>query len=160
MKERISIRRAEPSDVDDIVAFNRAMAWETEGKELSLGLIQPGVKGLFDNPQYGFYLVAETEAQVVGSLMVTMEWSDWRNGLLWWIQSVYVRPEWRRCGVYRRLYEKVKSLAREQGGVRGFRLYVEKENQAAHRTYQSLGMQETVYLMFEELDEGFTSVVV
>jgi ribosomal protein S18 acetylase RimI-like enzyme len=111
-----------------------------------------GIENLLRHKRHGFYLIAETsEAEAVGSLMITYEWSDWRNGLFWWIQSVYIAPQFRRRGIYRRLYEFVKELAAKQDGVRGFRLYVEKENRTAQRTYEQLGMSETHYLMFEEL---------
>jgi ribosomal protein S18 acetylase RimI-like enzyme len=128
------------------------MALETERKELAKQKIESGVRGLINNPQYGFYLVAEEprENRVVGSLMITYEWSDWRNGLFWWIQSVYVIPEFRRRGVYRAMYHKVKELASGDPGVCGFRLYVEKENHTARQTYRDLGMSETNYRMFEE----------
>ena len=127
------------------------MARETEGKELPYEVIAPGVTGLIHHPEYGFYLVAEAQAQTVGSLLVTYEWSDWRNGLLWWIQSVYIPLGWRRCGVYSKLYETAKTLAEEAGNVRGFRLYVERNNLTAQRTYSALGMKENHYLLFEEM---------
>ena len=154
--DEISVRPAEARDVRALVEFNRAMARETEGRELDAGVLIRGVEGLLREPRYGFYAVAECRPPAgapgtVGSLMVTYEWSDWRNGLFWWIQSVYVRPDWRRRGVYRRLYEFVKTRAAATGGVRGFRLYVERENRVAQQTYASLGMEETHYRMFEEL---------
>ncbi len=152
MKTDIKLRRATKSDIPSLVEFNRAMAAETEGKNLAEEILRPGVAGLLDRPEYGFYLIAETddeEPRSVASLMVTYEWSDWRNGLFWWIQSVYVTPGWRRHGVYRRMYEYVQRLAATEN-VYGFRLYVEKDNVAAQRTYSDLGMLETHYLMFEK----------
>ena len=133
------------------------MARETEAKDLRVSA--HGMRLLLlRSPQYGFYVVAEhygeqeNQGEVVASLLVTYEWSDWRNGLFWWIQSVYVKPRFRRQGVYRRLYEFVKSrAAAEEPNVRGFRLYVEKENRIAQQTYERLGMTETHYKMFEEL---------
>jgi len=148
------IRKAEPRDADHIAAFNQAMAWETEGRTLIPALIGAGVRRLLGDPSLGFYAVAEHEGEVVGCLMVTNEWSDWRNGLFWWIQSVYVRADWRRRGVYRRLYEFVRELAQREPGICGFRLYVEKENTVAQRTYASLGMAATDYLIYEELKPG------
>jgi ribosomal protein S18 acetylase RimI-like enzyme len=109
------------------------------------------VAGLLRQPQYGFYLVAEATGTVVAALLITFEWSDWRNGPLWWLQSVYVQPAWRRRGVYRRLYTTVKELARAKGTVRGLRLYVERENHIAQQTYQALGMREAPYRLFERL---------
>ena len=99
-------------------------------------------------------MVACHSDEIIGSLLVTFEWSDWRNGVIWWIQSVYVQPEWRRRGVYRMLYEHTKTLAEAQGKVRGFRLYVEKENRIAQQTYLSLGMQASDYLLYEEIIGG------
>ena len=156
MNQEWSLRLADERDVDALVEFNRAMARETEAKDLAVDVLTAGVEGLLRNPRYGFYVVAEHrgpehQSEVAASLMVTFEWSDWRNGVFWWIQSVYVKPEFRRQGVYRRLYEFVKSRAAREPGVRGFRLYVEKENQIAQQTYERLGMTETYYKMFEEL---------
>ncbi len=127
------------------------MAWETEHKALPEAVILRGVQRLIEKPAYGFYLLAEIDNRIAGTLMVTTEWSDWRNGLFWWIQSVYVAPEFRRQGVYRALYDEVKKLATVQPDVCGFRLYVEKDNQTAQTTYEQLGMLETDYLMYEEM---------
>ncbi len=156
MNQEINIRRAGERDLSALVQFNQAMARETEGKELDGHVLASGVRNLLEQERYGFYVVAESsganqELEVIGSLMVTYEWSDWRDGLFWWIQSVYIVPQARRRGIYRRLYEFVKELAAKQQGVRGFRLYVEKENGIAQRTYQQLGMTETHYLMYEEV---------
>jgi ribosomal protein S18 acetylase RimI-like enzyme len=153
-KSNISIRFANQGDIEALVQFNLLMARETEAKELNPATLTQGVGTLIANEQNGFYVVAETaEQRVVGSLLVTYEWSDWRNGLFWWIQSVYVDANFRRSGIYRRMYEFVKQRAAEKGGVCGFRLYVEKENSVAQKTYQSLGMKETHYLMYEEVFE-------
>jgi ribosomal protein S18 acetylase RimI-like enzyme len=151
---QLFIRRAELRDADAIAGFNSAMAFETEGKELIGEVIGAGVRRLMATPSLGFYMVAEHEGGVIACLMITNEWSDWRNGLFWWIQSVYVQKDFRRQGVYRRMYEEVRSMARADPGVCGFRLYVEKENEVAHATYSSLGMQETDYLLYEELKPG------
>ena len=154
MSDTITVRRAVFNDLATIVAFNQAMASETEDRMLPEETIKAGVEGLFYSPQYGFYMVACDQNEVVGSLLVTFEWSDWRNGIIWWIQSVYIKPQWRRRGIYRKLYKHVKTLAAAQGSVRGFRLYVEKENHTAQHTYANLGMQESDYLLYEEmLDE-------
>ena len=143
-------RAATLDDCEAIQAFNIAMALETEGKSLCPETISRGVRVLIEDPSKGFYLVAEREGAVVGSLLVTKEWSDWRNGAFWWLQSVYVMPVHRRQGIYRDMYRMVKQMARADGQVCGFRLYVEKENQAAQQTYERLGMQETHYKMYEE----------
>jgi ribosomal protein S18 acetylase RimI-like enzyme len=138
-------------DAPVLVEFNRAMARETEDRDLIPEVISAGVETLLKNPNLGFYVVAENNGNVVGSLMVTLEWSDWRNGAFWWIQSVYVRPDCRRQGIYRRLYQYVRSLAERDPKVCGFRLYVERGNTAAQKTYKALGMDETHYKLFEEL---------
>jgi ribosomal protein S18 acetylase RimI-like enzyme len=150
----LTFRRGAERDADTIASFNAAMALETEGKELIPEVIGAGVRRLIGMPSLGFYIVAEHAGEVIGCLMVTNEWSDWRNGLFWWIQSVYVKQAHRRRGVYRRMYEHVRSLAQSDSSVCGFRLYVEKENETAHATYSSLGMKETDYLIYEELKPG------
>lgn len=148
------IRKAELRDADAIARFNSAMALETEGKALLPERVNAGVLRLLNDPSLGFYVVAEQAGSVVGCLMITNEWSDWRNGLFWWIQSVYIVPAARRQGVYRALYDFVRDMARADPGICGFRLYVEKENTAAQRTYSSLGMAPTDYRVYEELKAG------
>ena len=150
MTQQVNVRRATTTDVTALVAFNRAMAMETEGRELETAVVTAGVQSLLGRPELGFYLIAECSGEVAASLMVTSEWSDWRNGLFWWIQSVYVKPDYRRRGLYRQLYRQVKQLAAERGDVCGFRLYVEKDNRQAQQTYAALGMRETAYKLFEE----------
>ena len=149
-----TIRQATAEDAESIAEFNRLMAFETEHKKLIPEVILTGVKTMIANPSHGFYLVAEKEGEIAGSLMITTEWSDWRNGVVWWVQSVYVRDEYRRQGIYRGLYEEVKSLSSSDESVCGYRLYVEKDNVRAQKSYESLGMIETDYLMYEELREG------
>ncbi len=148
------IRQATSQDATELTEFNISMARETEGVELVPVVIGAGVQAMIDNPQMGFYLVVELDNGIQASLMVTTEWSDWRNGMFWWIQSVYVRPRYRRQGLYRVLYERVKELAEQDESVCGFRLYVERENTVAQQTYASLGMSETDYKIFEELTPG------
>lgn len=145
----ITVRKARPEEAGTIADFNIAMALETEGLTLDPAKIRPGVEGLFAQPQFGFYLVAESDGQIAGGLMITYEWSDWRNKVFWWIQSVYVAPSHRGRGVYRALYEGAKQLAASEANCCGFRLYVEKENTAAQAVYKKLGMHESHYLMFE-----------
>ena len=144
------VRHAFAKDADLIVAFNQAMALETEGRALKDQVIRAGVQRIFDEPAHGFYLVAETAEETIATLMVTSEWSDWRNGQFWWIQSVYVKSDYRRRGVYRDMYLFVKKLASSQKDICGFRLYVEKDNLIAQKTYRTLDMEETPYLLFEE----------
>lgn len=143
------IRRASLDDVETLVRFNSAMALETEGKVLAPPTATAGCRAAVSDPTKGFYLVAELAGAVVGQLMVTYEWSDWRNGTIYWIQSVYVVPEARRRGVYRALHEHLVGVARAEGSVRGVRLYAEAENARAHATYQALGMRRSHYVMFE-----------
>lgn len=146
----ITIRVATIDDASALVSFNQNMALETEQKVLDEAILTKGVEGLIIDGSKGFYLVAECENEVVGSLMVTTEWSDWRNAVFWWIQSVYIVPEHRRKGIYAGLYTKVKALAARDGNVCGFRLYVEHDNTVAQKTYSALGMKESHYLMYEE----------
>lgn len=145
----ITVRRATPADVAMLAAFNVAMARETEDKALDEAVVIAGAHQLVSAPGKGFYLVAEAGGSIAGCLGVTFEWSDWRNGLFWWIQSVYVEPAYRRQGVFRSLYERVMELARRETDVCGVRLYVEKENTTAQQTYLRLGMSETGYRLFE-----------
>ena len=149
-----TLRRARAADAQTIADFNAAMALETEHKHLLPEVIGAGVRRMLEQPQAGFYLVAESDAQVIGCLMVTYEWSDWRNGRFWWIQSLYVRPDWRRRGVFRGLYAHLKEMAAADPDVCGFRLYVEKDNTGAQQTYIDLGMELTEYRIMEELKPG------
>ena len=146
----MKVRLADKTDIAALVAFNRAMAFETESKDLAADVLTPGVAAVFDDANKGFYVVAELDGVVVGGLLVTFEWSDWRNSWFWWIQSVYIKPEYRGRSIYSRLYEFVKNLADERGDVCGFRLYVEKENEHAQRVYERLGMHQSHYLAYEE----------
>lgn len=127
------------------------MAQETENKDLIPEVILAGVRSLFEHPSRGFYIVAETDGNVVACLMITTEWSDWRNGVFWWVQSVYVQTTYRRRGIYRSMYGFVKELAEKEPGVCGFRLYVEQDNSRAQNTYRALGMTQSPYCLFEEL---------
>lgn len=150
----MNIRQATHEDIATLAQFNMKMAFETESVRLRPEVITAGVSGIIDNPQRGFYLVAEDNGLVAASLMITTEWSDWRNANFWWVQSVYVLPDFRRQGLYRKLYEQVRKLAEADANVCGFRLYVERNNQVAQQTYLALGMNETDYLMMEELLPG------
>ena len=149
----ITIRSAQPEDAEHIVAFNMAMALETEQKELDHDTLTRGVQAVFDNPAHGFYIVAEADSQPIGSLLVTPEWSDWRNGVFWWIQSVYVLPQWRRKGVFRSLYTFVAEKAAENNDVRGLRLYVESNNSIARACYEAQGMHQSIYTLYEQPQE-------
>ncbi|MCE9565313.1 MAG: GNAT family N-acetyltransferase [Planctomycetes bacterium] len=147
----LTIRRATLADESVLVEFNAAIAWETEHKKLRIPVLTAGVRAVFENPARGFYTVATNEAgEIVGQMMVTFEWSDWRNGWFWWIQSVYVRSDARRQGVFRMLYREMQRQATADPEVIGLRLYVERENTHAMATYASLGMTVTSYGMMEE----------
>ena len=145
------IREARAADGDTLARFNALMAEETEGKTLDPGLIGPGVQALLEDDARGRYWVAESGGEIVGQLMVTYEWSDWRNGNIWWIQSVYVPADWRRRGVFTALYRHVESMAAAAPGVIGLRLYVEEHNTRAQQTYEALGMTKPSYLVMESM---------
>ncbi len=153
MQNHVTIRGARPGDANHLVEFNLKMASETENKKLDPDVLAAGVDGILKDPACGFYLVAEIEGEVGGCLMVTTEWSDWRNGMFWWIQSVYVLPGFRRRGVFRALYDEARKRARSSTDVCGCRLYVEQDNAPAQAVYTRLGLKKTSYDMFEELFE-------
>lgn len=144
-----TIRSATQADLEAIVSFQQLMAEETEGKRLDQERLTAGVSAVLQDPAKGRYLVAEEGGQVLGSLALTYEWSDWRAGWFWWIQSVFVVLEARRTGIYRALYAAVEAEARAAGDVCGVRLYVEKDNRTARATYASLGMHESHYRLYE-----------
>ncbi|HRI03226.1 MAG TPA: GNAT family N-acetyltransferase [Pyrinomonadaceae bacterium] len=149
----MNIRLAAADDADSLIEFNQAMALETEGKRLESGILRSGVEAVFGDAEKGFYVVAEIENTIAGGLMVTREWSDWRNGWWWWIQSVYIRPEFRGQKIYAKLYGFVKARAADAGDICGFRLYVENDNSRAQRVYERVGMEASHYLMYEESSE-------
>lgn len=146
-------RDAIPEDIDILVAFQIAMADETEQLRLDRGVCTAGVGAVLREASLGRYFVAEMEGVVVGSALITYEWSDWRNGQVWWIQSVYVLPEARRKGIYGGLYAHLQSLARADAGVRGIRLYVDERNTSAQQVYTRLGMNGDHYRVFEWMKE-------
>lgn len=146
----ILIREADRDDAARIVLFNQAMARETEGRELDRKTLTRGVEALLKDPTRGRYFVAVKDEEVVGQVMITTEWSDWRNGQVWWLQSVYVSKRHRREGIYRMLHEHIWETALSEK-VLGIRLYVERDNVAAQETYRALGMAVSQYLMYEEM---------
>ena len=147
----IKVRQATTAEAGRIADYNRAMAMETESLALNEKTVAAGVVALMGHPERGFYLVAEVGGVVAGCLLITYEWSDWRNKMFWWIQSVYVKPEQRGHGVYSALDEKVHELAAQAGNVCGFRLYVHRSNARAQEVYRNLGMVEKEYLVFEDM---------
>lgn len=145
----VIVRPAEDRDLDFIVEGNARLARETENKHLDLTTLRPGVESLLTAPEKGKYFIAELDRRPAGQIMYTTEWSDWRNGFFWWIQSVYVIQAARRCGVFTALFRHVEQLARDDATVCGLRLYVEHDNQAAQRTYRRLGLDSTQYSLME-----------
>lgn len=151
----ISIRNATRTDIERIAGFQQAMAMETENRTLDPSVSTPGITAIFDDPRKGFYIVAVADsdngnaAQVVGSLLITYEWSDWSNATHWWIQSVYVDAAWRRKGVYRTMYEYILGMTEGRNDICSIRLYVERTNTIAQHTYDSLGMHKSHYDLYE-----------
>jgi GNAT superfamily N-acetyltransferase len=145
----INIRQANPADGQVIAEFNLLLAIESEGLALAPATVSTGVAALLADAAKGIYYVAEVNGVVAGQLMITYEWSDWRNGNIWWIQSVYVRQEFRRMGVFRELFKYLHALARLQKEVCSLRLYMHSENHTARRSYEKLGMHKTQYEVFE-----------
>lgn len=145
----ITIRLADPADAEFLVRGNATMALETEHLSLDLDRLRDGVHALFEDTSRGVYYLAEVKGRRVGQMMITYEWSDWRNGMFWWIQSVWVEPEFRGQGIFKALYAHVEKLARADAGVCGLRLYVEQDNERAQGTYVRCGMKRTAYQMFE-----------
>lgn len=145
------VRKAKTQDYSLIVAFQIEMAKETEGIKLEKTTVENGVQAVISDPGKGHYYVAEVNGKVIASLLTTFEWSDWRNGTILWIQSVYVVPEMRRKGVYRSMYSHIKNIVSEDEKLNGIRLYADKSNLSAHKTYQKLGMSPDHYITFEWL---------
>jgi GNAT superfamily N-acetyltransferase len=148
----ITIRKAIPSDAASIIEFQKKMAWETEKITLVHDTVTRGVQTVFHDPSKGQYFVAEEGEKVVASLLITSEWSDWRNRNVWWFQSVYVVPELRRQGIFRKMYNYIRNLAEEQS-IAGLRLYVETKNTRAKKTYEALGMSSEHYSFYEWMRE-------
>ena len=151
--DHLDVRRARLEDASMIATFSAAMALETEGRHLDLDRLYDGTIALLKYPDRGFFMVAELaqadNRQLLGQLMITFEWSDWRNGAFWWIQSVYVDPPWRRQRVFRRMHETVIASARTTPNVCGVRLYVEESNRTAKTVYRKVGLTPSSYAIFE-----------
>jgi len=145
------IRDATAADADAIARNNARVALETEDQDFDAGILRESAAAVLTDPAKGRYWLAESDGRTVGQIMVTLEWSDWRNGFVWWIQSVFVEPDWRRRGVFSALYRHVESLARGTPECRGLRLYVERHNRTARQAYARLGMTEPGYLVMEQL---------
>ncbi len=150
MPNDVRVRMAEHRDLETIAELNIAMAWETEQRRLEPATIRRGIRVVMEDTDCGFYVVAECDGHVVGCLLITFEWSDWRSALFWWIQSLYVQPAYRRHGVFKHLHDFVKAQALQHPEVCGLRLYVERSNHIAQRAYGQIGMKPTTYQMYEE----------
>lgn len=143
------IRQANLSDKPVLKAFQKQMAYETEGLDLEDDLVSKGLEAILSDVTKGKYFVAEQDNNIIGCLMVTPEWSDWRNGTVWWIQSVFVKAEYRRKGIYRKLYQHIQDWVKENEEYKGIRLYVEKDNKIAQQVYSALGMDGEHYKLYE-----------
>lgn len=147
--ETVTVRQAQPREAELIAAFQIAMAKETENETLNPSVIKKGVKAVFSDPGKGCYYLAEANGEVIACMLTTYEWSDWRNGTFIWLQSVYVIPEWRGKGVFRRMYDYVKDMVKTSENLKGLRLYVFHTNQKAQGVYHAIGMEDKNYRMFE-----------
>lgn len=145
----IKIRKASPLDKQFIVQFQLEMALETENLRLNKAIVDSGVEAVLNDHSKGEYFVAENDGLVIGSLLITYEWSDWRNGRIWWLQSLYVIPEWRRQGIFKTMFRHLQRLVEEDDSIKGLRLYVDRSNLAAQRVYKALGMNGEHYQVFE-----------
>lgn len=145
------IRLAEPRDLESLVTYNMALASETEGRQLERSLLRSGVESILADSTKGLYVVMEHRptGEMIGQVLITFEWSDWRNAVFWWLQSVYVHKEWRRRGVFKQLYDYVLAEGKRQGSVAGIRLYVEQDNAVAQKVYGDAGLSATPYKVFE-----------
>lgn len=145
----IQIRKAKETDLTTIVEFQLAMALETENLKLDKPTVEKGVSTAFSDSAKGQYFITEVDGEIAASLMITFEWSDWRNGVVYWIQSVFVKEEFRRLGIYRKMYAHIQGLVKKDDNVRGIRLYVDKSNIKAQKTYENTGMNGEHYQLFE-----------
>ena len=154
LPNQLIIRAANLDDVESIITFSAAMALETENRHLDVMRLREGSLSLLNTPSYGFFMVAEIrdgeQRRLIGQLMITYEWSDWRNGVFWWIQSVYVALPWRRQGVFRRMHDVIVGQAKADPRVCGIRLYVEQDNRTAQTVYQRVGLSPSAYAVFEQ----------
>jgi GNAT superfamily N-acetyltransferase len=145
----ISIRKATFHDIHALVDFQQRLAFESENIRLDAAALKKGMRALFEDPTKGFYNVAEDDGVVVGCHMITFEWSDWRNGMVWWLQSVYVKQSHRKKGVFRKMFENLSSIVKNDPSVIGLRLYVDKTNLHAQRVYEAMGMNGDHYTVYE-----------
>ena len=145
----INLRMATVRDIDNITLFNTEMAFETESIYLDQSDLRLGIAAVLSDSNLGFYLISELEGVMIGQILITKEWSDWRNSWFWWIQSVFVEPNRRRMGVYSAMYKKIVDMAGREGNVCGLRLYVDRDNLSAKQVYSHLGMSQSHYDLYE-----------
>ncbi len=154
LANQLIIREANRDDVESIITFSASMALETENRQLDEARLREGTLSLISTPSHGFFMVAELregqQHRLVGQLMITYEWSDWRNGVFWWVQSVYVAPPWRRQSVFRRMHDVIVAQAKADAKVCGIRLYVEQDNRTAQTVYQRVGLAPSAYKIYEQ----------
>jgi ribosomal protein S18 acetylase RimI-like enzyme len=146
---KIAIRKARPDDITAIVEFQRRLANESENLTLDQAIVRKGVQAIFDDPTKGAYFVAEIDGSISGCHSITYEWSDWRNGTVWWIQSVYVVEKYRKHGVFKAMFHNLQTLIANDASVMGLRLYVDKSNVRAQKAYEAIGMNGEHYSTFE-----------
>jgi GNAT superfamily N-acetyltransferase len=151
------VRPATLGDLETVVRYNAAIARETESKELDLDTLQKGVAAALRKPDECRYFLAEIDGRIVGQAAITFEWSDWRNGRFWWLQSVYVEAEYRRQGVFTAIFNYIRALAHADAEACGLRLYVEEQNTRAHQTYRHMGLEPTGYVVLEDCWKSFLS---
>ena len=149
----VKVRPAKKEDADSIVDFQLKMALETENLELDQGVVEKGVASVFKDPGKGTYYITESEGNIIASLLTTREWSDWRNGQVLWLQSLYVLPEYRRKGIFKRMYFFLKNKVEKDEELKGLRLYVDKSNLIAQKVYNAIGMDHEHYQMYEWMKE-------
>ena len=145
----ITVRKAKKIDKNTIANFQVSMAKETEQIDLDRDIVNKGVNAVFNSPEKGIYFVSESENKIIASLLITFEWSDWRNGNVYWIHSIYVLPEFRKKGVFKTMYLHLKNIAQMDENIRGLRLYVDKTNINAQKVYEIMGMDGDHYMLFE-----------
>jgi ribosomal protein S18 acetylase RimI-like enzyme len=145
----ISIRKSTVKDIPILAEFQQLLAAETENVKLDAAIVQKGLQALFDDPSKGVYYIAESEKEIIGCHLITYEWSDWKNGMVWWLQSVYVKAAYRKRGVFRFMYDNLVTQIRQEKGIIGLRLYVDKSNVKAQEVYRSIGMNGDHYTVFE-----------
>lgn len=149
--DNLQVRKANPIEIDRLIHYQQSMAWETEELEIEADTLRKGIQRLFDEPVKGTYWVFEYDNQVIGCMLTLTEWSDWRNGDVLWIHSLFVEEQFRGKGIFRKAYEFFQAMVAEDNELRGLRLYVEKTNTSAQKAYEAVGMTKEHYELYEWL---------